>query len=891
MALVSSLPIQQFGIWPKKNIRYGVEMVRPVMASSSRVIEDEQPAPAEDMIFVAVGKEVKDTGLTLLWALENGGGKKIGLLHVHQPAQMIPLLGGKFSAERLKLKQVQAYRQQERAKMQEALRKYQNICATEKVQVEEFVIEMDDIARGILELVARHGVSRLVMGAAADKHYSKKMRVPKSKKAIVVSKEAPPSCQIWFICKGSLICTRETSLDGSGVFVTPPSPVIVPKPNIQPTSLKSRTARLYREFSLTTPDYSSLLRSKTYSGSSSPGEKEIAQTDPSSQLGNLGFVNAWKRKLLDSPSQRPDKSIWSLSDDGAGVSVSGSMVRDEESDKGSVLTPVHQIQMSTGFSSPLDPPKFDKVFDLLKESMMEAESSRREVIEESIRRAKAEKLSLDTMHKARQAEKSYNKALKQRKEAEDILGQEVFNLENIKAQHDEVMKELLNAREQQATLESQVTDSNKIVKELEGSLSEAQQDLETLKREFHDLQRERDEAIREAEELHRSNEESCSSSGGPHDFSLFSFFEIKEATQGFDPSLKIGEGGYGSVYRGLLRHTRVAVKVLNSESLQGRAEFEQEVDILSRVRHPNLVTLIGTCPEAWSLIYEYLPNGSLEDRLTCKDNSPPLSWQVRTQILADICSALLFLHSNKPHNIVHGDLKPANILLDSNFAAKVSDFGISRFILRNDQNCSTTVGWNTDPKGTFAYIDPMFQSTGILTRKSDVYSFGVIILRILTGRPALGIVKQVKEALERGNLDRVVDELAGDWPYFQANQLALLGLRCCEMDRKERPDLESDVLRVIEPMKAMLGSKTPSSPTGFDDLNRPPQYFFCPIFQEIMQDPHIAADGYTYEAEAIKGWLESGQDTSPTTNLRLAHQELIPNHALRSAIQEWLQGR
>ncbi|KAG9441294.1 hypothetical protein H6P81_017148 [Aristolochia fimbriata] len=875
MAVVSSLPVQQFEIKLDRSRTYGAEGVRSAMASSSGVTADDQPIPAEDMIFVAVGKEVKDSVLTLLWALENGSGKTIGLLHVHRPAQMIPMLGGKFPAEKLKHKQVQTYRQQEWAKLQKTLTKYRYICAKQMVKVEEFVIELDDMGRGILELVERHAVSRLIMGAAADKHYSKKMRMPKSRKATFVSQEAPPSCQIWFICKGSLICTRETSSNGARVLVTPPSPLTMPRTLTQPTSLRSRTISQSRELKPTIPDESVLPRSRTYCASSCPREMEIRHTDISTQLGIPGFVNVLRKKLL------------SLGDDGAGSSISRSIMR-QESDKGLVVTPMHHIQKNISFSSPLGPPKIDEVVCHLKESMKEAESSRREMIEESIRRAKAEKLTLDTMQKARQAVKSYNKELKQRKEVEDLLAQELLNLENIKAQNDEVMKELLKARELQATLESQVADSNQIIKELEGRLSEAQQDLQILKREFYDLQKQRDEAIREAEKLRRSNEELCSSSEGPFDFSLFSYLEIEEATQAYDPSLKIGEGGYGSVYRGQLRHTTVAVKVLNPGSLQGKAEFEQEVDILSRVRHPNLVTLIGTCPDAWSLVYEYLPNGSLEDRLTCKDNSPPLSWQVRTRILADICHALIFLHSSKPHNIVHGDLKPANILLDSNFAGKLGDFGISRCITKNDQSCCTTMGCNTGPKGTLAYIDPMFQCTGVLTRKSDVYSFGVIILRVLTGRPPLGIVKQVKEALERGNLDRIVDELAGDWPYVQAKQLALLGLRCCEMDRKERPDLELDVLRVLEPVQASRRSKTPC-PTCMDNVNEPPEYFICPIFQEIMQDPHIAADGYTYEAEAIKGWLDSDHDTSPMTNLKLSHLELIPNHALRSAIQEWLQ--
>ena len=258
-----------------------------------------------------------------------------------------------------------------------------------------------------------------------------------------------------------------------------------------------------------------------------------------------------------------------------------------------------------------------------------------------------------------------------------------------------------------------------------------------------------------------------------------------------------------------------------------------QVLVLSRVRHPNLVTLIGVCSEARALIYEFLPNGSLEDRLDCKNNTPPLTWQVRTRIAAEICSSLIFLHSNKPHPVVHGDLKPENILLDANLVSKLSDFGVCRLLVQSATCTTTTFCHLTLPKGTFVYMDPEFLATGELTPRSDVYSFGVILLQLLTGKPAFGIVKEVKEALENGLLHEIIDPIAGDWPFVLAKQMAHLGLSCCEICRKNRPDLVTEVWRVLEPMlkTTSLSMSSLSFGSDMDDNISTPNYFICPIFQ------------------------------------------------------------
>lgn len=257
-----------------------------------------------------------------------------------------------------------------------------------------------------------------------------------------------------------------------------------------------------------------------------------------------------------------------------------------------------------------------------------------------------------------------------------------------------------------------------------------------------------------------------------------------------------------------------------------------QVEILSRVRHPNLITIIGTCPESRSLVFEYLKNGSLEDRLACKNKSRPLPWQTRTRIASEICSALMFLHSNKPC-VIHGNLKPSKVLLDASFVSKLSDSGIYRLIPQGEStSVSDLLCTKSNPKVPSIYMDPEYLENGKLTRESDIYSLGMILLRLLTGRPALGILKDVKCAIETENFNTVLDWSAGDWPLEEAQLLAHLALRCCDKQRLNRPDLVSEIWSVLWPMRESCINSVSSF--GAKELRRIPSHFVCPIFQVMI---------------------------------------------------------
>ncbi|KNA19461.1 hypothetical protein SOVF_061320 [Spinacia oleracea] len=455
------------------------------------------------------------------------------------------------------------------------------------------------------------------------------------------------------------------------------------------------------------------------------------------------------------------------------------------------------------------------------------------------------------------------------------------DIQKVKNERDKLREEYQDVMDQNLVLESRVENYDQVLKELEEGIIYNVDMLQICEKERDDLKIERDNVLKTAEELLNQSAEAASKTDSPRFFTTLTFAEIERATNDFDPSLQLWEGENGSIYRGTLSHTQVTIKMWHPEGPQGPREFHQEVEILSKFRHPNVVTLMGVCPEAWAVVYEYLPNGSLQERLNSTGNTP-LLWQTRIRIATEICCALIFLHSCVPERVVHCALKPASVFLDSNFTCKIGDFGFSHLV--SDQENL----FSTEFPNSSSYTDPEYFITGVATPAIDVYSFGMILLELLTGKPAFGVTGELEDALNENSFDSVLDTSAGEWPFVQAEQLARLALRCCEENANDRPDLKSDVWRVLEPMRTSCGGST-SYHLGDEEHRQAPSYFICPIFQEVMKDPHVAADGYTYEAEALQGWLDSDHDTSPMTNLQLQHSNLVPNHALRSAIQEWRQ--
>ncbi|XP_010553095.1 PREDICTED: putative serine/threonine-protein kinase isoform X2 [Tarenaya hassleriana] len=281
---------------------------------------------------------------------------------------------------------------------------------------------------------------------------------------------------------------------------------------------------------------------------------------------------------------------------------------------------------------------------------------------------------------------------------------------------------------------------------------------------------------------------------------VFSYNSLRSATADFHPSNRIGGGGYGVVYRGVLRDgTQVAVKSLSAESKQGTREFLTEIDMISNIHHPNLVELIGCCVEGNKriLVYEFLEKNSLSSVLLgSKSKYIPLDWSKRAAICLGTASGLAFLHEEAEPHIVHRDIKASNILLDREFSPKIGDFGLAKLFPDNVTHVSTRVA------GTVGYLAPEYARLGQLTKKADVYSFGVLVLEIISGcsssKAAFGaeflvLVEWAWKLREEGRMGELIDEEMSNCPEEEVIRFIKVGLFCTQAAAQKRPNMNQVV--------------------------------------------------------------------------------------------------
>ncbi|CAN4083699.1 unnamed protein product [Withania somnifera] len=309
----------------------------------------------------------------------------------------------------------------------------------------------------------------------------------------------------------------------------------------------------------------------------------------------------------------------------------------------------------------------------------------------------------------------------------------------------------------------------------------------------------------------------------------YNYTNIKRMTRGFKE--KLGEGGYGSVYKGKLRSGRdVAVKILNKPKAGGQ-DFMNEVATIGRIHHVNVVVLVGYCVEGkkCALVYDFMPKGSLDKYITSQEGSPRLSWQRKYDIVLGVARGIEYLHRGCDVRILHFDIKPHNILLDENFIPKISDFGLAK--LYPTDNSIVTL---TAARGTIGYVAPelISRSIGAISYKADVYSFGMLLMEMLDLKRNVVANEEtssqyfpywIYDKFDKGK-EIVEDEEANDDEKKMVRKLSLVALWCIQTNPAQRLSM-SKVVEMLEGEAEVL--KVPPRP-----LQSQP---FGPLFHQIME--------------------------------------------------------
>ncbi|BFG29160.1 hypothetical protein CerSpe_154340 [Prunus speciosa] len=345
----------------------------------------------------------------------------------------------------------------------------------------------------------------------------------------------------------------------------------------------------------------------------------------------------------------------------------------------------------------------------------------------------------------------------------------------------------------------------------------------------------------------------------------FSYRKLAQSTNNFDEGQKLGEGGFGGVYRGYITdlNLNVAVKRISSGSRQGLKEYAAEVRIISRLRHRNLVQLIGWCHERKELllVYEFMSNGSLDSHLFKAKSL--LAWDARYRIAQGLASGLFYLHEEWEQCVLHRDVKSSNIMLDSNFNAKLGDFGLARLVDHGKQSQTTVLA------GTMGYMAPECMTTGKASKETDVYSFGVVALEIACGRKPIDpefrssqitMVAWVWELYGEGRVIEAADpKLCGDFEKRQMECLLIVGLWCAHPDYKIRPSIQQtiQVLNFEVPLP-ILPSKMPVA-----------SYFSPPLSFSILSGSTDleGGPGYGYNTNSSQFTTSSASNSSPSASL------------------------
>ncbi|XP_023641715.1 U-box domain-containing protein 34 isoform X1 [Capsella rubella] len=765
------------------------------------------------------------------WAVDNLLPKadRFVLVHVIPTITSIPTpTGERLPVEEVEERVVEMYVRDVKKGFEKVFVPFLKMCkSTSVTKVETLLLEYDDPAKALLRFISKSGVNSLVMGSFTSNIFTRRTRGPGV--PLTVLKYVPGTCEVYIVCKDRITTKSMDTL-------------LIGEPCTSPSAASTNSHVFLRDWAASFHS----VRSQTL-------------PDPlhSTEAGTRRSASARELKLdaLSLPDNRPQTTSTPTS-------------------KASSTTFQDILRRRGGSDIPqLNYSDFDETCTETQSNLENNVSEQRSSGSQPVTSRKSKKVEIET--EVERLKKELQSTVVKYKQACEELSSTQSKVQMLSTECSKEARLVNNAVEKEAlqrkTAALEKERHMKAVKEVEAAKA-------LLAREFCQRQIAEVNALKTYLEKKKVIDQLL---GLDHRYRKYTIEEIVTATEGFSQKKVIGEGGYGKVYRCSLDSTPAAVKVVRLDTPEKKQEFLKEVEVLSQLRHPHVVLLLGACPENGCLVYEYLENGSLEEYIFHRKNKPPLPWFIRFRVIFEVACGLAFLHSSKPEPIVHRDLKPGNILLNRNYVSKIADVGLAKLVTDVAPE-NVTMYRHSVLAGTLHYIDPEYHRTGTIRTKSDLYAFGITILQLLTARQPNGLVPAVENAVKKGTLTDMLDKSVTDWPLAETEELARIGLKCAEFRCRDRPDLESEVIPVLKRLLETASSKIKKEGSNL----RAPSHYFCPIIREIMEEPEIAADGFTYEKKAILAWLEK-HNISPVTRQKLDHFKLTPNHTLRSAIRDW----
>ncbi|XP_027360013.1 putative U-box domain-containing protein 50 [Abrus precatorius] len=794
-----------------------------------------------EKIYVAVGNDEVDGFKTLNWVLQKWNSHPISVVILHVTynisKEYVYTPFGKLPARSVNEEKLEILRKNDQEKINKLLSKYIAFCG--KVPAEILEVEKFDepMQKRIIDLIFGLGITKLVMGFSFMKPSLK------SKGAIsglfYVHQHKPSFCELFIICGGKQVFLRgrndeKIMEDDHGVMVA-----------------KMRDKLTFKDW-----------LDKLFIDKTSDSQDRSASLS-STNLESHGNQNQWEFHAQEIENYYQELLSSKLEE--------GSCVQDNDDSR---ISPIEPDVTERDKSNMMAAEKIEILKNKLNEAHKTTQLKRKEAKDNIERHAKAEWAICLCNSRAEELESRIREEVIGREELNKEVDAEKEQTQEMRIDVEESKRRLSSLLELQSELSNRLQKSTVAKTRAETQLQKAVGERSEMVREIEELRRQRDVLNRRIEFCKQKDaigmaarlSDTCCS------FREYSEEELRLATDNFSERLRFKSGGdWSNVYRGRFSHSTVAIKMLPSLSSFSRQDFKSKVRLLGDIRQPHLVAMVGFCSEPKCIVLEYMRNGSLRDMLCSRRKNRALRWHDRIRIATEVCSGLGFLNAAKPRPVIHCHLTPSNVLLDRNLVSKITNFGLHEC---HDEKCNV---------------------------ESDLRAIGVLLMQLLTGRNWAGLVEEALTMdMDKEAFVRVLDEMAGQWPLDLARELAGLAERC--MSIKSKPNSELSIARVLEELNeirrkgneiiAKEGRKVIIG--GFIDREGSsdvPSVFLCPILQEVMKNPHVAADGFSYELEAIEQWIKSGRDTSPMTNLRMKHTFLTPNHTLRSLIEDWQTNR